>query len=93
MWKINTYAYMYELMLFLLFTFLATSGVVPDPVYCPNNCGSRYTGVKRKGNLNSHLRHECGGQRKFQCSYCSRWFTKKNSLKTHRALVHKIIFI
>lgn len=64
---------------------------LPDPLCCPNNCGSRYTGVARKNSLNSHLKYACGGQKKFQCFYCSRWFSKKSNLKRHTILVHKLI--
>lgn len=64
---------------------------LPDPVYCPNNCGRCYRGPGRKGTLNSHLKYECGGQRNFSCSYCSKSFSQKRYLKTHCALRHKII--
>ncbi|XP_039284551.1 longitudinals lacking protein, isoforms N/O/W/X/Y-like isoform X2 [Nilaparvata lugens] len=32
--------------------------------YCPNNCGRSYN---QKGNLNRHLRYECGVEPQFQC--------------------------
>lgn len=65
--------------------------ILPDPVYCPNNCGSRYKGEKRKGNLTRHLKHECGVEKNFPCIYCQRKFSQKSTLKTHSALVHKVI--
>lgn len=64
---------------------------VPDPLYCPNNCGRCYSGNTRKGTLNRHLKLECGVERKFQCSYCSKRFSRKNTLKTHYVCVHKLI--
>lgn len=75
---------------YINFIFLATE--LPDPVYCPNhNCGRRYRGVNRKGSLNSHLRNECGQQKKFQCPICSKRFSQKNVFRTHCGLVHKLI--
>jgi len=63
---------------------------LPDPVFCPRNCGRRYQGVFRRGNLNKHLTYECGGQKKFACDVCSHRFSSKCWLKTHCAVVHKL---
>lgn len=65
---------------------------LPDPAYCPNNCGRCYRGPGRKGTLKRHLKHECGVPRKFQCSYCLKRFALKENLKTHYARVHKLVF-
>lgn len=65
---------------------------LPDPVYCPNSCGRSYQGRHRKGNLNKHIKYECGGQKKFNCLNCGKRFTQKGDLKTHYGCVHKIIF-
>lgn len=73
----------------LIFLFLVTT--LPDPVYCPNKCGRCYSGPQRKGTLSRHLRHECGGQKKFACSICLKRFTRKSDLKIHYYCVHKLI--
>lgn len=64
---------------------------MPDPLQCPNKCGRSYKGSFRKGNLNRHLNYECGGQKKFQCSYCEKRFSQKGDLKKHYGLIHKLI--
>lgn len=46
--------------MYIYFFFLVIN--LPNSVYCPNKCGSRYPGVKIKGNLNNHFRHECGAK-------------------------------
>lgn len=56
---------------------------------CINNCGRRY---KSKYSLKSHLKYECGVERKFKCQFCGKMFTQKGSLKTHIIGVHKKIF-
>lgn len=65
---------------------------LPDPVYCPNShCGRCYRGVGRKGNLTRHLKNECGVERKFQCTYCSKRFSRNNKLKAHCAIYHYVL--
>lgn len=64
---------------------------LPDPVYCPNQCGRCYRGVKRIGNLNRHLRLGCVVPGKFQCGHCGQRFSLTNDLKKHCIRVHKII--
>lgn len=46
---------------------------------------------KLKSSLNNHIRFECGGQRKFNCSICSKKFSQKVTLKNHLAIIHKYI--
>lgn len=77
----------YKLIIFIFFQVTSLS----DPLYCPNKCGRRYKGAGRELNLNNHLTFGCEGPKKFQCSYCSKWFNHKCNLKTHSALIHKII--
>lgn len=65
--------------------------MLPDPLYCQNNCGRYYTGKKRKSSLKRHITYECGIDPKFKCIYCPRRFTVKTNMKRHVLLIHKII--
>lgn len=73
------------------FSFFFQGTDLPNPVYCPRKCGRCYRGAKRKGNLNSHLKYECGVPKKFLCTVCSKRFALKSSLKNHYGLVHSLI--
>ncbi|XP_065209943.1 zinc finger protein 69-like [Planococcus citri] len=42
--------------------------------YCPLRCGRKY---KYKWNLNQHLRYECGQEKQFKCTMCSKTFAHK----------------
>lgn len=55
---------------------------------CPN-CGKLY---KYKFNLNRHIRYECGVAKQFRCAECGRSFSQKSSLKSHRGIVHGVIW-
>ncbi|XP_039284550.1 longitudinals lacking protein, isoforms A/B/D/L-like isoform X1 [Nilaparvata lugens] len=58
--------------------------------YCPNNCGRSYN---NKGNLNRHLRYECGVEPQFQCDQCSYLTKHKDHLRKHVLLKHTAIKI
>lgn len=64
---------------------------VTDPAICPNMCGRKYRGDKRKYHLKRHLTNECGVPKKFQCHMCFRRFAQKYNLKSHLLMVHKIV--
>ncbi|RZF39426.1 hypothetical protein LSTR_LSTR000947 [Laodelphax striatellus] len=49
------------------------------------NCGKMY---RYKGNLQAHLRIECGKEPSMQCPYCPHKTKKKNNLKAHIAVRH-----
>ena len=57
---------------------------------CTNNCGRMY---KNKGTLQRHLKYECGigNGRRFKCNVCDKSYTRKESLKVHLGMVHKLI--
>lgn len=73
----------------LVFFFLVND--LPDPVFCPKQCGRYYRGPCRKGNVNRHLKHECGIIGQFPCPQCHKRFNRKDNLKTHRILVHQLL--
>ncbi|KAH1002473.1 hypothetical protein HUJ04_008558 [Dendroctonus ponderosae] len=50
-------------------------------------CGKSY---KRKTNLNSHLRYECGVEPQFKCNQCGKAFHQKSNFRTHVKAVHPI---
>lgn len=52
---------------------------------CENRCGKSYS---LHYNMLRHLKHECGGQRKFECDVCFKKFTRKYHLKRHQYSVH-----
>lgn len=54
---------------------------------CPNYCGRHY---KNKGHLQRHLQQECGVEPQYMCVICSKAFKRKESLKKHFVLVHKL---
>lgn len=64
---------------------------VTDPAICPNMCGRRYRGEKRKYHLKRHLTNECGVPKQFQCHMCFKRFAQNYNLKSHLLLVHKQI--
>lgn len=53
--------------------------------FCLNMCGRSY---KNKQHLTRHMTNECGVQPKFQCKYCKKCFTRKQTLKIHLVSVH-----
>lgn len=55
---------------------------------CPNKCGRTY---KEKFSLNRHCRKECGVEPQYLCLICSRSFKRKESLKSHSFLIHKVL--
>jgi len=55
---------------------------------CPNHCGRKY---KHKGNLQRHLKFECGVPTKFQCTICGKCFARKDTFKSHMGLKHRIV--
>lgn len=75
----------------VIITFIIKVVYLPDPLYCPRKCGRRYNGPKRKNTLSNHLKYECGVPRKFLCSLCKKWFTRKECLKKHCLFIHKRI--
>lgn len=72
-----------------MFLFLAAD--VPDPLFCPNNCGRRYRGFKRKWSLMRHINNECGLPKQFQCHICLKLFAHKYVLKKHCLCIHKLL--
>lgn len=62
---------------------------VTDPAVCPNMCGRKYRGKKRKYHLKRHLTNECGVPRKFQCHVCFKRFTQDYNLRSHLIIVHE----
>ncbi|VVC28710.1 Zinc finger C2H2-type,Zinc finger, RING/FYVE/PHD-type [Cinara cedri] len=64
---------------------------LPDLVVCPNGCGRHYVGSFSKYNLKKHLTFECGVEPKFSCAICLRRFTRKEGLKRHLTMVHRMV--
>ncbi|VVC28716.1 Zinc finger C2H2-type [Cinara cedri] len=56
---------------------------------CPNKCGRHY---KNKGDLQRHLKKECGVEPQYLCEICSKAFKRKDSLKSHSTIVHGLTF-
>ncbi|XP_065209948.1 gastrula zinc finger protein XlCGF46.1-like [Planococcus citri] len=46
---------------------------------CPNGCGRQY---KSKGPLQRHLKYECGQEKQFECSACSKKFSPVSGTET-----------
>lgn len=57
------------------------------PFVCPNDCGKRY---KYKRGLYRHL-HECGKEPRYNCTYCGKWMYRRDHLKQHLILTHRIL--
>ncbi|XP_049810949.1 longitudinals lacking protein-like isoform X2 [Schistocerca nitens] len=55
-----------------------------EPFVC-TNCGKHY---RFKGNLQRHVKHECGKLPQFQCPYCPRQSTQKSNLIRHIKKFH-----
>lgn len=55
---------------------------------CSNGCGRSY---KNKQHLYRHMKNECGIEPRYKCEICLKYFTRKDHLKLHYALHHKII--
>jgi hypothetical protein len=71
--------------LIMFFFFLENQNVY----ICPNKmCQRTY---KFKTSLNKHVRLECGGQKKFNCSICPKAFSQKVTLLNHLAIIHNYI--
>lgn len=51
-----------------------------DCKFSCDTCGNTY---KFYGNLNQHLRYECGIEPQFQCTYCPYRAKLKGNLKKH----------
>jgi hypothetical protein len=52
--------------------------------YCPRqNCSRDY---KHARSLQRHMNFECGGMRKFRCSFCSKGFSQITPAKRHSAV-------
>lgn len=64
---------------------------INDPAICPNMCGRKYKGLRRKCHLKRHLINECGVPKKFQCHLCLKRFAQNDTLKSHLVMVHKQI--
>jgi len=64
--------------------------VINNPSICPKNCGRKFGGQNRKGNLKLHLLRECG--KSVTCQMCLKKFNNVRSLKYHLGTVHKIIY-
>ncbi|KAL4149046.1 hypothetical protein QTP88_003108 [Uroleucon formosanum] len=62
---------------------------INDPAICPNMCGRKYKGLRRKCHLKRHLTDECGVPKKFQCDLCFKRFAQNDTLKSHLIMVHK----
>lgn len=62
---------------------------INDPAICPNMCGRKYKGLRRKCHLKRHLTYECGVPKKFQCHLCFKRFAQNDTLKSHLIMVHK----
>lgn len=59
-------------------------GSVNNPFTCPN-CGKGYT---YKGNLNRHIRVECGKEPQHTCPVCFKMFKHKSNMEMHIERVH-----
>lgn len=66
---------------------------VPDPLYCPNNCGRCYKGQYRKSNLKRHFNRECGVLKQFECHRCGKRFAHNHHLRLHCINVHGCIIL
>lgn len=66
----------------------ATNSLSKRAFICPNKCGSSY---KHKNNLQAHMKHFCGVPKQFECTVCGKMFTRKDNMKTHLGIVHKIL--
>ncbi|KAJ8924945.1 hypothetical protein NQ315_001108 [Exocentrus adspersus] len=57
----------------------------PHKKFACHQCGRLY---KYKCNLSCHMRYECGKDRQFNCTFCTKSFHHKSTLKRHLLLVH-----
>lgn len=51
------------------------------------SCGKSYTA---KRSLYRHIKHECGGQRRFQCGICPAKYTQNTTLRRHMLQRHNV---
>lgn len=58
--------------------------------YPRDGCGRSY---KNKYNLSKHMRNECGVEPQFKCEMYSKTYKRKDRLKLHYAMFHKIIYL
>lgn len=65
--------------------------VLYDPAICPNQCGRKYRGKRRKSHLKVHMKYECGVPRQFRCEYCQKNFVHKAHLKVHLGVIHGVL--
>lgn len=79
-------------MLFIKLYFLGYStqyglALCDEQQYVCGNCQRKY---KYKGNLQAHLKHECGKEPKFVCCIngCDYKTKKKSDFKRHQVLKH-----
>lgn len=61
-----------------------------NPSICPKNCGRKFGGNNRKGNLKLHLLKECG--KTVTCLMCMKNFISVRNLTYHLGIVHKVIY-
>jgi len=71
--------------------YIISEQLLPDRLYCQNNCGRYYVGKNRKSNLKRHLTYQCGVDPKFGCRMCQKRFTNKHSMKMHALNIHHIV--
>ena len=74
------------------------AGLIPGPVgpsgspagssgpFTCDSCGKVYT---YKGNLNRHIRVECGKEPQHTCPVCFKMFKHKSNMEMHLERVHK----
>lgn len=62
--------------------------ITDEGYVCPRNCGKVY---KHSNSLYVHLKHECGREKQYLCSYCNKSFARKLKWKMHMGMVHRHI--
>lgn len=67
----------------LPFSFVSIISDLPDPLWCPRNCGRCYSGKGWKLHLNTHVKYECGVSKQFECGLCLNQFSRKINFKNN----------
>ncbi len=61
-------------------------GSFDEEYKCPNECGRAY---KSQETLERHLQYLCHTQKRFNCKYCDRVFSRWTCLRMHAVQLHK----